>query len=432
MTITTADCLEADLLSSQGNGSFEERIAMNEIVKASDILNHAPSDVTARGTLLSDALLERIGARAADYDRDARFFHEDLADLKAVGYLKLFVPVELGGLGRSLPEVLGEQARLAYRAPSTALAINMHLYWTGAAAYLWRKGDHSQDWILEEAAAGKIFAAGHGETGNDLGLAHSSVVAEPLSDGAYRFTGRKIFTSLAPVWDWLGIHALDNSDPAQPKIVHAFIRRQDPGHRTVETWDTLGVRSTRSDDTILEGVVAPASRVARILPAGPPNDPFVDGIFSSAIPPIAAVYYGIAKRAFDVAVEGAKRRVSPALGGKTYAHHPFTQLAVSQAAIELDSIWALLDRVANEWAAGVDHGALWPAKLLGAKQHAVDGARRVVDLATKIAGASSLFRKNELERLTRDVRSGPFHPPNADATHDVIGKSYLGVLGEPT
>jgi len=404
---------------------------MNEIVLNSALRDPEPPSSAAHGTLLSEVLLERIGVRAADYDRDARFFHEDLADLRAVGYLKLFVPAELGGLGRSLPEVLGEQARLAYRAPSTALAINMHLYWTGAAAYLWQKGDNSQNWILEEAVAGKIFAAGHGEPGNDLGLAHSTVVAEPLSDGAYRFTGRKIFTSLAPVWDWLGIHALDNSDPAHPKIVHAFIRRQDQGHRTVETWDTLGVRSTRSDDTILDGVVASASRIARVLPAGPPNDPFVDGIFSSAIPPIAAVYYGIAKRAFDIAVEGAKRRVSPALNGKTYAYHPATQLAVSQAAIELDSIWALLDRVANEWTAGVDHGPLWPAKLLGAKQHAVDGARRVVDLATKIAGASSLFRKNELERLTRDVRSGPFHPPNTDATHDVIGKTYLGVLGEP-
>ena len=59
------------------------------------------------------------------------------------------------------------------------------------------------------------------------------------------------------------------------------------------------------------------------------------------------------------------------------------------------------------------------------------GLGRRACLATKIAGASSLFRKNELERLTRDVRSGPFHPPNTDATHDLIGKTYLGVLGEP-
>lgn len=404
---------------------------MNETVRHVTSVREGGDVSRAADSILSDALLERLGARADGYDRENRFFHEDLEDLRAISYLTLAVPAELGGLGRLLPQVVREQARLAYRAPATALGINMHLYWTGAAAYLWRRGDHSADWILSEALAGKIFAAGHGEIGNDLGLAYSAVAAEPQPDGAYRFTGRKVFTSLAPVWDWLGLHARDSSDPDNPRIVHAFIRRADGGHRTLETWDTLGVRATRSDDTLLEGAVADAAHVTRVLPAGPPADPFIDGIFSSAIPPIAAVYYGIARRAFDLAVESAHGRTSSALGGKALAHHPHTQLLVSQAAIELDSIWALLDRITHEWVEGVDHGPAWPAKLLAAKQHAVDGARRVVDLATRIAGASSLYRRNELERLYRDVRSGPFHPPNENATHDLIGRTYLGVLNAP-
>ncbi|GGD29282.1 acyl-CoA dehydrogenase family protein [Aureimonas glaciei] len=389
----------------------------------------APTSTSAgqvlQGTLLGPAVLGRIAGRAAGYDRENAFFHEDLKELKAAGYLMANLPTEFGGRGLSLPQILREQATLAYHAPATALGINMHLYWIGAATHLWRRGDHSTDWILEEARRGKVFAAGHGEPGNDLGLAGSLVKAEPLGDGSYRFTGRKIFTSLSPAWDWLGFHAQDDSDPARPKIVHAFISRQDPGFHINETWDTLGVRATRSDDTILEGVTAKAPFIVRVLPAGLPSDPFTDAIFASAIPPIAAVYYGMAKRAFDLAVANARHRVSPALGGKTYAHSTHTQLAVAQAAIQLDSIWALLERVAVEWDAGVDHGPAWPAKLLAAKQHAVDGARNVVDLAMKIVGASSLQKKFELERLYRDVRSGPFHPPSTDATHDVIGQTYL-------
>lgn len=392
----------------------------------------SPSPIVAatRAPVLDQPLLDRIAGRAAAYDRDNAFFHEDLEELRAAGYLLLWVPKEFGGLGLTLPEVLHEQSRLAYHAPATALAINMHLYWSGTAAHLWKRGDPSTDWILQETAAGKVFAAGHGEPNNDLGLAGSGTVAEPLADGAYRFTGRKVFTSLSPVWDWLGIHALDTSDAGRPRIVHAFVDRRDAGHRTEPTWDTHGVRATRSDDTVLEGVVVKAERISRVLPAGPPNDAFVEGIFGAAILPIAAVYLGIARRAFDLAVASARQRTSSALGGLTYAHHPITQFNVSKAAIELDSIAALLDSVARDWATGVDHGALWPAKLLAAKQHAVDGARRVVDLATDVVGASSLFRKNELERLTRDVRSGPFHPPNTVASHDVIGKSHLGVLGQ--
>jgi len=56
----------------------------------------SPEDV------LPDALLERIRGRAAGYDRDNAFFHEDLAELAAAGYLKIFVPASDGGLGLGL------------------------------------------------------------------------------------------------------------------------------------------------------------------------------------------------------------------------------------------------------------------------------------------------------------------------------------------
>ena len=78
---------------------------------------------------------------------------------------------------------------------------------------------------------------------------------------------------------------------------------------------------------------------------------------------IAAVYFGIARRAFDLALESARKRHSAALGGKSYAHHPAAQFAVARAAIELDSIEALLERTARDWAEGVDHGPLWPCLL---------------------------------------------------------------------
>ncbi|AUT73980.1 acyl-CoA dehydrogenase family protein [Paraburkholderia hospita] len=380
--------------------------------------------------LLSDALLERIGARAADYDRENRFFEADLDELKQAGFLRASVPLELGGLGLTLPELVREQVRLAYRAPATALALNMHLYWAGAALHLWRGGDRSAEWILREIAAGKVFAAGHGEPGNDLGLADSLVKATPLPGGAYRFDGHKILTSLAPAWDWLGVHGRDDSDPANPKIVHAFIRRDSGGHRTAQTWDALGLRATRSDDTWLDGAVVPAAHVIRVLPAGDPDDPFVDGILGAVLPGLGAVYYGIAKRAFDLALASATTRRSQALGGRTYAYKPLTQWSVAEAAIALESIDALLDRTAEQWWRGYAQGEPWLAKLLAAKQHAVDGALRVVNLALQIAGASSLSRRNELERLYRDVRAGAFHPPNADASHELIGQSWLGVLGK--
>ena len=103
---------------------------------------------------------------------------------------------------------------------------------------------------------GEVFAAGHAESGNETSIMMSITKAEKV-DGGYKFTGRKSFGSLTPVWTRLGIHGLDTSDPANPKVVHGFLARNTPGVTIKETWDVMGMRATRSDDTVLEGAFVP-------------------------------------------------------------------------------------------------------------------------------------------------------------------------------
>ena len=119
-------------------------------------------------SILTDSLLEKCRERAPMYDRENRFFQEDFDALKAAGYLKMAIPREFGGLGMNLVQVGRETRRLALYAPATALGLNMHNYWVGDAADAWRNGDKSVEWILREAAAGVVFAAGHAEHGNDV------------------------------------------------------------------------------------------------------------------------------------------------------------------------------------------------------------------------------------------------------------------------
>src|ERR1700682_5401719 len=173
---------------------------------------------------LQKDMLERFSERAPLYDRDNRFFTEDFDELRKAGYLVMPVPKELGGPGKTLAEVSREQRQLAYHAAPTALAINMHLYWLGVAADLWRAGDRSLEWMLRGALEGEIFAAGHAETGNDLPVLLSTTKAERV-EGGYKFTGRKSFGSLTPVWTYLGMHGMDVSDPKAPKVVHGFLPR---------------------------------------------------------------------------------------------------------------------------------------------------------------------------------------------------------------
>src|SRR5947208_5220987 len=147
-------------------------------------------------TILTNEMLARFAERAPTYDRENRFFDEDFDELRSSGYLTCAVPADLGGGGLSLADVCRAQRRLAYYAPATALAVNMHIYWIGVAADLWRTGDTSLEWLLREAADGEIFAAGHAESGNDIPLLLSTTKAERV-EGGYRFSGRKQFGSLS-------------------------------------------------------------------------------------------------------------------------------------------------------------------------------------------------------------------------------------------
>lgn len=378
------------------------------------------------GFVVERDLLERFHERAPIYDRENRFCQEDFEDLKKTGYLLMAVPKDLGGRGMSLADVCRETRRLAYYAPATALCVNMHTYWVGVAATLRKSGDRSLEWLLEEAAAGEVFAAGHAETGNDLPVLMTTTKAERV-EGGYRFTGRKAFGSLTPVWTRLGLHGLDASDPQNPKVVHAFMPRDTEGYAIKETWEVLGMRATRSDDTVLEGAYVPDRYIARVVPAGPAGlDLFVLSIFAWALIPFGNIYYAIGQRARDITVESLQKKTSAAMN-RGMIYHPEAQHGVAEMVMELESIEPLLDNVAEDWSNGVDHGHNWVTKIVTAKYRAVEGAWKVVDRALDLSGGFGMFRKSELERLFRDARAGRFHPANAALTHELVGKLSLGV-----
>jgi alkylation response protein AidB-like acyl-CoA dehydrogenase len=385
-----------------------------------------PHRSAVRTTRLSEEMLARFDERAATYDRENRFFDRDFEELRAAKYLVMPVPQQFGGAGLSLAEVCREQRRLAYYAPATALAVNMHLYWVGVAADLWCRGDRSLEWMLRDAAAGEIFAAGHAESGNDIPVLLSTAKAERVQ-GGYRFTGRKQFGSLTPVWTRFGVHAIDASDRDNAKIVHAFIPRESGGYIIEETWDVLGMRATRSDDTVLENAFIPDRYVARVVPAGGAGiDAFVLSVFAWALLGFANVYYGLAERALSESVSAARNKTSLALS-RSMAYHPEIQHAIAQMAIELESIGPHVERIAEDWSSGVDYGAEWPLKIFAAKYRAVEASWRVVDLGLDIAGGRGIFRSAGYERLLRDARLGRIHPANAFLTHEVVGKTALGI-----
>src|SRR5436190_8433484 len=298
-------------------------------------------------SVLTDALLQACRARAAGYDRDNKFCQEDFDELKAAGYLKLTLPQEFGGLGYTLNQYTREARRLATHAPATALCLNMHHYWVGTAADSWRAGDKSVGFILEDAGKGEVFAAGHAEPGNETSIVMSATRAEKVP-GGYKFSGCKAFGSLTPVWTRLGVHGLDTSDPQKPKVVHGFLARDAAGITIKDTWDVMGMRATRSDDTVLDGAFVPDSHIVRVVPAGLAGaDFFVLSIFAWALGGFGNIYYGLAKRMLELSVEQVKSKGSLGMT-RSMAHHPHVQSGIAEMVMGLEAIGAQLESVTQD------------------------------------------------------------------------------------
>ena len=383
--------------------------------------------VAVSSQILSDDLLKRCMDRAASYDQDNKFFTEDFEEIKNTGFLNAAVPKELGGLGLTLAEVAQETRRLAYHAGPTALAVNMHLYWTGLAADVWRSGDKSLEWMLTETVNnGAIFAAGHAEPGNDIPVLLSTTKAERV-DGGYRFTGRKSFGSLTPVWTYMGLHGMDTSDPNAPKVVHAFMPRGTEGSTIVDVWDTLGMRATQSQDTVLDGAFVPDKYIGRVVSAGAAGiDLFVIGIFAWALLGFANVYYGIAQRMLDETIAGLKTKTAIALT-RPMIYHPEIQHEIAELVMEMEAIQPHIEKIAQEWSDGVDHGDNWGLKIIAAKYRAVQGAWKVVDKCLDLQGGFAIFKQSGMERIWRDARLGLIHPANSALSHEFVGKTALGI-----
>lgn len=383
---------------------------------------------------LPEELLERFRERAAVYDRENSFFHEDLAELREHGYLTLFVPEEFGGPGLTLNQVSRLQQRLATAAPGTALAINMHLMCTGVIRAMYERGDHSLDYVFEEAVAGEIFAFGISEPANDWVLQGSKTKAQPQDDGGYLLSGVKIFTSLSPVWTRLIVHGLDTetSGTEAETLVYGFLERTHEeavagggtGITVSDQWDVLGMRASQSRATILDGARMRPEKVGRKIRAGRHPDLLTFAITANFQLLIGSVYAGVARRALDLAAAGMQKRRS-AKAGTSHAEVPEARVRLADAHMEYMAVPAQLDAYSRDFDELVDHGAGWPLRLVSARLNASTAARRSAETALICAGGSGFDNGSELSRLYRDATAGLFHPPSADAARPMYAAALL-------
>ena len=255
------------------------RVPRRRTVGAMSTTTSTPTPASvSTDALLTDEMLARFDERAPRLRPRQPVLHRGLRGAaRQSATCTASLPDRVRRAGPRPAEINRLQRRIAYVAPATAVAVNMHHYFVGLCADLHRAGDPSGDWVLDaRPPRATCFAAGHGEAGNDIPVLLSSSKAERV-DGGWEITGHKIFGSLSPVWTYLGVHAMDTSDPANPQIVHAFVaprrarlpHRGDVGHARhagddVERHDPRPhVRARRGDDPGVPGRVRRRRHVPR-------------------------------------------------------------------------------------------------------------------------------------------------------------------------
>jgi alkylation response protein AidB-like acyl-CoA dehydrogenase len=376
---------------------------------------------------LAGGLADTFAERATEHDRASTFPFGNYDDMREAGYLGLTIPEELGGMGADLREMILAQERLAMGCGSTALAVTMHVSPLGQLGALWRHNrDERLGRFLREAATGEIvYASMTAERGHSI-LMTSNTEATRVA-GGYRVTGDKIFgTESAICTHFSSMARLDDPDEGS-RVMFFRVARPVEGMEVKDTWDTMGMRGTRSNDFTLRDVFVPEDAVFHSFPVGHFDALLLKMTWSWAMPAFGAVYLGIGAGAMQHAREQVLKR------GR--GNDPSVQTAFAEMEILLETARAVLWRHTDEVVSGdlfeqfgVQEGM---ARTVLAKHVPCNNAIRIVDLALEVVGGAGYYRSSPLERMYRDVRAGVLMPYNNAEAKSLFGRDALGIRIAP-
>jgi alkylation response protein AidB-like acyl-CoA dehydrogenase len=355
-------------------------------------------------------LTPAFAERAVQLDEGDEFVAENYRELKASGLLAAGVPQELGGEGLELTELCEMLRTIARACSSTGLAFSMHTHQVALNAWRWKNQKAPVAPLLEKVARDQalILSTGGGD------WLDSSGDAVP-ADGGFRVTARKPFSSASPAGTLLSTSAVVRDGNAQVDVIHFGIPMTSQGISIAPTWRTLGMRSTASNDVVLDNVFVPQAAVAVRRSQGKWH-PLFHLISMLALPLIYSVYLGVAEAARERALAIVRKR------------RPDEHLlqAVGEMENRLESArvahagWVALSKDAQP-------GPATTSKSLIHKTLVTRGVIGTVDAAMDVAGGAAFFRSNGLERLFRDAQGARYHPLQEGLQKTLAARVALGI-----
>ncbi|HMM77527.1 MAG TPA: acyl-CoA dehydrogenase family protein [Gammaproteobacteria bacterium] len=378
-----------------------------------------------------------FAARAARFDREARFPTENYRDLHAAGLLAICVPREHGGEGASFRAYMLSAAEIGRYCGATALTWNMHVcstLWTGPltddlgldtatqAAHAARRAKHYARIVEDGAVYSQSFSEGNAAAAGNAAFATTARRVE----GGWCVNGTKIFASLAGNAHYYGILCTETTaDGAVSRRQTAYLAvpADAPGVAVTGSWDPLGMRGTVSRNLEFHDVFVAEDEA--LMPAGHYYQAVTrwPHMFMTLTP----TYVGIAQAAYDFTVRYLRGEWPGAPVARR--NSAVKQLNVAEMRIRLEQTKALWFRAITD--ARVDPSREQVQRAYAAQFGAMENANELCQLAIRTCGGQSMLKSLPLERLYRDSRCGSLMLPwSADLCLERLGREALYLPGE--
>jgi len=329
------------------------------------------------------------------------------AEFRRLGGPGLLIPERLGGRGASPLQAARAQRAIAARAPSLAIATNMHHFTIATILEVTPPGEPGPESDLLGLIAGEnlYVASGFAEGRTGVSIQTSALRLEQGPDGVV-LNGSKRPCSLSQSMDLFtaSTPALAGMDAELAVVV---VPANAPGLERRPFWNSPILAGAESDEVVLNNVVVSEED---FFPLGGPgrSNPVQDGGFLWFELMITAAYIGIAS--------GLAERVLAARGGAASG-----RVAM---ATELESAMAALEGIARAMGEG-ERGNDELARMLMVRYAAQAAIDRAASLAFELRGGMAFIESPEIAYLVAATRPLVFHPPSRSAASERLD-AYLG------
>ena len=346
-------------------------------------------------------------------------------ELKQAGFHRMYLPKSLGGLESdpiTMTQVIEEVARHNTAAAWSLMVANTSTWWGGR---------------LPEKGVEELYT--YGPDTFIAGVFHPPMKATPV-DGGYLVNGRNALFSNVHEAHWIFVTAFVMEQQqikiknGRPEILGVYMKPQDCD--ILDTWYTLGMRATDSNDVAAKDVFVPGHLVFPVVPEYQPGRhfkgllyqfPAIGACVDSLLAPVAL---GNARNAIE-ALKLLSENKTPMGSGITMRERGVVQRKLGKAEALVQSGRAFLyQKLTDTWykiLAGEKISLEEKAGLLLAATHTNQSCVKAVDLMYSAAGSTAIYTRNKLEHYFADAQVIRQHGFMNDSRYETVAQVYLGL-----